>query len=594
MKKLLPILSVSFAFWVSAFMWGCSDNNSVESDGQGDPVITSLLPAMGSPGIAVTIEGKHFTATLEEVQVKFNDQEAQVVSVASSSIKVKAPYVAPGTKANVTVVINGIVSNAQSFTYTDAHPVISALSQVEGSAGESLTITGSDFGEDTTYTMVNFGEKRAVISSLSSTSIEVVIPDGEEGEEVDVFVTTSGMESNKISFTYSSPLPVIASMSQTQGVFGDEITISGQYFSPNVEQNKVVFREAGNQSNEVEATIISASETELKVTAPYLYKEQVEVCVIRNGNYISAPEPFQYDLFACDSTSIVKAEWQKEQLRSDVEWRNAAFNAFGYENKQHINVVAITPGAGGVNTQIGVAIKEDGQCQSVSRFGESLDALAAINAGFFIYLNDQYEQYYGTDQMSLDHIRINNQVAIMGRARPNGWPAIPEFIDACMAFNSNSTSNPGYDVVFWELALNKTRNTVQSYEFAAGINPARAQGGYDFAITAGPRIISAGKQIIRTGDYNSHWDSHRPRTLIGVDADGVIYMVTLDGDNSAGNYEGITINNASDIMRTLGCIDAMCFDGGGSTTMWVKGKGKVSDVTASSYERPVANVFYVK
>ena len=45
--------------------------------------------------------------------------------------------------------------------------------------------------------------------------------------------------------------------------------------------------------------------------------------------------------------------------------------------------------------------------------------------------------------------------------------------------------------------------------------------------------------------------------------------------------------------QDLGCVDAINLDGGGSTTLWLKGKGIVNFPSDETGERPVANVFLI-
>ena len=69
-------------------------------------------------------------------------------------------------------------------------------------------------------------------------------------------------------------------------------------------------------------------------------------------------------------------------------------------------------------------------------------------------------------------------------------------------------------------------------------------------------------------------------------------MVTVDGGHP-GVSIGMTLYGLANYMKGLGCVDALNLDGGGSTTMWVKGEGVVNDPTDSSGERHVTNAVLV-
>jgi exopolysaccharide biosynthesis protein len=64
--------------------------------------------------------------------------------------------------------------------------------------------------------------------------------------------------------------------------------------------------------------------------------------------------------------------------------------------------------------------------------------------------------------------------------------------------------------------------------------------------------------------------TRHPRTLIGVDAGGAIWLVTIDGRNPALSL-GMTFAELQALSRRLGLRSALNLDGGGSVTMVVGG-----------------------
>jgi len=65
--------------------------------------------------------------------------------------------------------------------------------------------------------------------------------------------------------------------------------------------------------------------------------------------------------------------------------------------------------------------------------------------------------------------------------------------------------------------------------------------------------------------------TRHPRTLIGTDAQGAIWLVTVDGRNPALSL-GMSFAELQRLSRRLGLRSALNLDGGGSTTMWVAGR----------------------
>ena len=82
-----------------------------------------------------------------------------------------------------------------------------------------------------------------------------------------------------------------------------------------------------------------------------------------------------------------------------------------------------------------------------------------------------------------------------------------------------------------------------------------------------------------------------PRTAVGVTATGGIIILVVDG-RSSGSY-GLTLYQLGQQMQALGAVNAMNLDGGGSSTMWIKGMGIVNHPTDSTGERPVSNAIVI-
>ena len=111
------------------------------------------------------------------------------------------------------------------------------------------------------------------------------------------------------------------------------------------------------------------------------------------------------------------------------------------------------------------------------------------------------------------------------------------------------------------------------------------------AIGGLPRIVRDGRISIENqneGGSESFTNNRHPRTAMGFNADtSRFYFVTVDG-RQPGYSEGMTLPELAGFMRELGCVQALNLDGGGSTTMVVRGRvvNRPSDATG---ERAVAN-----
>ncbi|MBR6127643.1 phosphodiester glycosidase family protein [bacterium] len=91
-------------------------------------------------------------------------------------------------------------------------------------------------------------------------------------------------------------------------------------------------------------------------------------------------------------------------------------------------------------------------------------------------------------------------------------------------------------------------------------------------------IISGGPYLVKNGEVYVDMTEQKlasvggrnPRTAIGYTKDGNLIMLTADGREGAS--VGLTLNELANIMKGLGCINAMNLDGGGSTVMFIKGQ----------------------
>jgi exopolysaccharide biosynthesis protein len=115
----------------------------------------------------------------------------------------------------------------------------------------------------------------------------------------------------------------------------------------------------------------------------------------------------------------------------------------------------------------------------------------------------------------------------------------------------------------------------------------------EFVLGAGPHLLHRGEQL--AGEKESFPDGfygqRHPRTALGVKADGTIVLATVDGRQPKTSL-GMSIPELAALMAALGCVEAINLDGGGSTTMAVRGR-VVNSPSDPSGERPVSDALLV-
>ena len=124
----------------------------------------------------------------------------------------------------------------------------------------------------------------------------------------------------------------------------------------------------------------------------------------------------------------------------------------------------------------------------------------------------------------------------------------------------------------------------------------------DSLVSAAPTLVQHGRIAIDAAtegvidpEYPSFgyaWANVRqPRTMAGIDKRGRLLLVTVDGRQKGGS-EGFTLQEAAAFMKSLGAVQALNLDGGGSTAMAVNGS-VVNQPSDSTGERAVGDTIQV-
>ena len=93
----------------------------------------------------------------------------------------------------------------------------------------------------------------------------------------------------------------------------------------------------------------------------------------------------------------------------------------------------------------------------------------------------------------------------------------------------------------------------------------------DHIIAAGPYLVKNSEVFVdvKTQKFQAIAGKN-PRSAIGYTNEGNLVIVTVDGREQAS--VGMTLNELAYLMKSLGCKDAMNFDGGSSSALYVKNR----------------------
>lgn len=260
-----------------------------------------------------------------------------------------------------------------------------------------------------------------------------------------------------------------------------------------------------------------------------------------------------------DSVSFVNANWKLSRVDKKVKYHDCFFEGKKlFQSNQHISYVILKRQKR--RYRFGIAA-ETKLLRTVSEFAKDQNALAAINGNFFDVKNGG----------SVDYTKVGNRILNISRKEENEKPNFHQ--KAAVVINNGKLNIAKWDgFVNWEEWL-KDENVLLN----------------------GPLLFI--NKIDEILDTSSFYTARHPRTCVGITKKGSVIMLVVDGRNA--NAAGMSIAELRKIMHWLGCISAINFDGGGSSTLWIKNRNVVNYPSDNGQwdhngGRKVANALYLK
>jgi hypothetical protein len=247
------------------------DGHTATSEGDFTVLKTSVgefSPASGVVGTTVVISGENFDPAAANNVVKFNGVAASVLT--ASATKLTAAVPADATTGKITVISgNRTVTSTADFTVLKT--TIDGFSPASGVVGTDVIITGTNFLPGVDDNIVTIGGATATVSAASATQLTATVP--QQAVTGKVTVTIYGVTTTSAG-DFTVLVPVITDIDPATAPVGAEIAIHGEHFSAVKEDNDVRF------VDNLRATVVSATETELVVVVPFeTYSGAVSVTV---------------------------------------------------------------------------------------------------------------------------------------------------------------------------------------------------------------------------------------------------------------------------------------------------------------------------
>ena len=264
----------------------------------GAPTVTGIAPPSGPTGgtTSVVITGTNLDIVTGPTGVKFGTANATSYTVDSATqITAVAPSGSAGTVDVIVTSASGsnTAAAADQYTYV-AVPTVTGVSPTAGSTagGESIVITGTNFGAVPATGAVKFGASVATYTINSATQITATAPAGSAGT-VDITVASPGGTSATGAadhYTYVGA-PTVTAISPNAGptAGGTSVVITGTGFGIVAATGQVKF-------GSIVATYTVNSATQITATAPAGAAGTVDITVASGSgtSATSASDQFTY------------------------------------------------------------------------------------------------------------------------------------------------------------------------------------------------------------------------------------------------------------------------------------------------------------
>ena len=221
-----------------------------------------------------------------------------------------------------------------------------------------------------------------------------------------------------------------------------------------------------------------------------------------------------------------------------------------FDSRQSVSILQVKR-----SRKLSIAFEQQ-KLKPTSQFGREAEALAAVNAGFF-------DMRKGG---SVTYLKLGQEVIA-----------------------KNSSKNPV--ITTDALAITqKARIRILSRPDSLSLE----QGDLTGVLFTGPLLLKDGQDASLPD--NNFSNRRHPRTCACTRKNGQALLVTVDGRNA--QAQGMSLAELRALLKMLRCQQAINLDGGGSTTMWIKGLGVVNHPSDNKKfdragERRVANAILV-
>lgn len=247
-----------------------------------------------------------------------------------------------------------------------------------------------------------------------------------------------------------------------------------------------------------------------------------------------------------DSLAVANASWEVRKVAPGIKHKHYWFEKSLFGANQNVNILEVK-----LNKRNSLELAYEPQIlKPTSEFGKENQAIAAINGNFFNM----------KDGGSVDYVRIDGVLRHENRLEAGGKRALHQ--KAALVISGKKVSILGWDgTPDWEKNINA-----------------------EHVMLSGPLLISDGR-IMKLDSTETYLTRH-PRTAVAIKGRRVL-LITLDGRNE--KAAGMSLFELGKFIKWLHADNGLNLDGGGSTTMWIKGEPDNGIVNYPSDNKKILN-----
>ncbi len=242
--------------------------------------------------------------------------------------------------------------------------------------------------------------------------------------------------------------------------------------------------------------------------------------------------------------------------------------------------------SGGQLARVSISTDDDG-VETISEFAARTSARVVINAGFF-RTDTELPQHIGLlliDQVLLQRpltsVIYDEQRYYVARA------ALGLMLDG----SADVLWVTGHEGLLYEQS--EPPQNVPNAPAAEPQADSLVEWPVRDAVAGGPVLVDAGEVRVTSHQevfFGTASEEAHPRSAAGVTAAGELIVIVVDGRQR--ESRGVDLRELAELMRDVGCVEALNLDGGGSSTLVVDG-ALVNRPLGSESQREVMSALMV-